>query len=276
MYLEAVTVCVDYADYLAETIPHNFPHLDRWVIVTTEKDVKTREVCRRYNLDCVVTEEFYADNMPFNKGRGIIRGIDNLSLRDWVLHIDADVVLPTQTKHVLRTANLDPTMIYGVDRIRVLGYEKWQALQASKWLYHQHDYQCRVNFPDGYPVGTRWANDLYGYVPIGFFQLWHSTSDLWRGFHSKPYPYWHNTAARGDVQHAVQWDRRKRSLVPELIVAHLEAETAPLGANWKGRTTPTFGPGALHGIKAPMVSSGKRPEEPGFEMEKMAQGSGVS
>lgn len=41
---------------------------------------------------------------------------------------------------------------------------------------------------------------------------------------------------------ALQWDRRKRALIPELLVAHLESEAAPTGANWEGRTTARFGP----------------------------------
>ena len=35
MYLEAVTVCVDYSDILALTIPYNKSVIDNWVIVTS-------------------------------------------------------------------------------------------------------------------------------------------------------------------------------------------------------------------------------------------------
>ena len=33
--LEAVTVCVDYADYLEETLPFLLPHVDDLVVITT-------------------------------------------------------------------------------------------------------------------------------------------------------------------------------------------------------------------------------------------------
>ena len=49
-------------------------------------------------------------------------------------------------------------------------------------------------------------------------------------------------ATHDDVAHAIQWARRDRVLIPELIVAHLESEPAKLGANWDGRKTKPFGP----------------------------------
>lgn len=38
MFLEGVTTCVGYSDFLAEIIPFSRPHLDRWLIVTTPDD----------------------------------------------------------------------------------------------------------------------------------------------------------------------------------------------------------------------------------------------
>lgn len=238
--LETVTVCVGYGDFLREVMPHNRPLLDRWVVVTTPDDGETREVCRRWSVPTVLTDEVYRDGAEFNKGRAIIRGIDHLAGDGWVLHLDADVVLPGHFRHALDMAHLDPPVLYGADRVMVRGWDRWQRFKASGFL--GHDYHCRVSFPPGFPVGDRWASEAYGYCPIGFFQLWHGRTDLYRGAHTRPYPHRHNDAARGDVQHAIQWDRRRRALLPEVIVAHLESEPAPLGANWKGRTTRRFGP----------------------------------
>jgi hypothetical protein len=56
-------------------------------------------------------------------------------------------------------------------------------------------------------------------------------------------------AARTDVQFALQWDRERRAIVPELVCLHLESEDAGVGANWSGRTTRPFGP-ALTGSAA--------------------------
>ena len=237
--LEAVTVSVGYADFLREAIPYNVVHFDKWVIVTTPKDEATRELCRRWSLQCLLTDEFFRDGDEFNKGRGIIRGIDHLASDGWCLHLDADVVLPAATRAMLDAAHLDPEGLYGSDRVMVRSWADWQRLKHSGWL--QHDYHCRVNVPDGYALGSRWATREYGYCPIGFFQLWHAACDLYKGHHRRPYPHRHGDAARGDVQFALQWDRRHRHLLPELLVVHLESEPGPLGVNWKGRKTKPFG-----------------------------------
>jgi len=122
----------------------------------------------------------------------------------------------------------------------VRNWEDWQKLKASTWM--NQDFSSRINFPRGYDVGTRWANNHSGYVPIGFFQLWSHETDQWRGVRVRQYPSEHNKACRTDVQQGLLYDRRDRELLPEVIVAHLESEPCKLGANWSGRTTKRFGP----------------------------------
>lgn len=239
-HLEAVTVCVGYADFLGVTLPRTLAVVDRLVVVTTPADTATREVCRRYGVTPLVTNEFYRDGAEFNKARGINKGLDALSAKGWRLHVDADIVLPPNLRRSLVDAHLDPACLYGCDRAMVRTWAEWVKVRDSGYL--SRDYHCRVNFPKGPEVGARWADHLHGYCPIGFFQLWNAESDLYQGRHMRPYPTEHNDAARCDVQFALQWDRRHRVLLPEVVVVHLESEPARLGANWKGRTTKPFGP----------------------------------
>jgi hypothetical protein len=79
--------------------------------------------------------------------------------------------------------------------------------------------------------------DYGGYVPIGFYQMWHGST-------GRRYPIAKGNAEHTDVLHSIQWDEQKRHLIPEIIGVHLMSNPAPLGANWQGRTTPRFGPGA--------------------------------
>lgn len=239
--IEAVTVCVGYGDFLAAVAPHNRPLLDRWVVVTTPADHETREACRSYSIECVTTDEHTRDG-AFSKGRMIDRGYSMLDGSGWLLHLDADIALPADLHQVLDDAHLDPACIHGGDRLNVVGYDQWRrAAERGLW--------SRPNVwsvdPSRGPVGSRVANVGHGYTPIGYFQLWHGSAANWRSFCGRRYPYRHGTAARTDVQHALQWDRRDRVLIPELLVWHLDSgPSGPsgMGANWAGRTTPRFGP----------------------------------
>ena len=99
--LEAVTVCVDYADYLEEILPFLLPHVDDMVVVTTPDDGRTHRVCKRYGVRFLPTRCFYRDGEKFNKARGINYGLANLKLDGWVLHVDSDTVLPLRTRYML-------------------------------------------------------------------------------------------------------------------------------------------------------------------------------
>lgn len=241
--LEAVTVCVGYDDFLQETAKWNVPHFDRWIIVTTPGDLKTREVCRRYNLECVLSEDAQRHGHLFNKGRLAERGLQHTSADGWRIHIDADIALPHRFRHMLEMSDLQYDSIYGIDRAMVHGYEQWQKFLKTGWLQSgAYDYHCYVGFPKGLDVGTRWVHTQMGYVPIGFFQMWHSSQDEWRGIRVKPYPSQHGNACRSDVQHGLRWDKHKRAIIPEVIGIHLDSEVVDRGTNWNGRKTRRFVP----------------------------------
>lgn len=241
--IEAVTVSVGYGDILRAVAPHNRPLLDRWVVVTTAADAETRDVCRDFSIECQLTGEFTREGDSFAKARGINRGLDQCRGDGWLLHLDADIALPVDTRQCLGDAHLDPECIYGCDRLNVTGWEAWEKVRAGGPYAREAGWLTEFRQRRGGAwVGGRPAGNGVGWAPIGFFQLWHGAETLsWR-FPRKRYPEQHGNAARSDVQHALQWDRRKRVLLPELVVFHLESEPAPMGANWNGRKTKRFGP----------------------------------
>ena len=254
MKVEVVTVCVGYADLLAETLRENLPLIDNIVVVTSPEDEETRSVCRRYSVHHVLSED-HRRGGPFNKARMIQRGFDQIGAADWVLHLDADVVLPRKFRQYLDWAHLDPQVIYGADRCNLTGYAEWQRLKQHAGCWDNHAHECGHWFHPLYPVGSRWVSKIHGYVPIGFFQLFHGTALIQNGYHVRQYRNDHGDAARTDVQFALQWDRRFRQVLPEVIVLHLESAAAPIGANWAGRTTPRFGE-ATPTLPSPMKGEG--------------------
>lgn len=238
-YIEAVCVCVNYSDFLAASLPFNLPLFDDIVIVTTPEDDATIRLCKRWGVRYVTTHVFTRDGSVFNKSRGINHGLNHLRRRDWLIHLDADTVLPPRFRHMLANAELDESSIYGVDRVNCPSYEEWAAFLANPEV--QYEWQYLVKPPRGWRLGARLAHwDYGGYCPIGFFQMWHASSGVIR------YPILDNgTAEHSDVLHAAQWDRPKRVLLPEVIAVHLESEPAKMGINWSGRKTRSFGPSRL-------------------------------
>lgn len=233
MKLECCMVCINYSDFLAETLPINRRQFDKMVIVTAPEDKETQRVCDYWDVDVVLTDVVDSRWGNFAKAKGINAGLEHLDLDGWVLHLDADIALPPRSRTLLEHADLDPSHLYGADRLSVPDHEAWRAHQASPSL--QHDgYHVRLDA--FHPMARFNAWHLGGYAPVGYFQLWNPGASG-----VTTYPADHSEADRTDVLFAQQWPRRKRQLLPELAVYHLESEPAEQGANWGGRRTARFG-----------------------------------
>jgi hypothetical protein len=234
MKLEAVITCVNYGDFLAHTLPYNRSLFDKLVVVTAPEDRNTQRVCEYWHVECHTTDAFRSRWKDFCKAEAINEGLAKLSLTDWVLHLDADIVLPPLARRIIEASDLHHLFIYGCDRFMVPSYDAWAQFISSPRLLHENNSWVHMG---SFPLGTRVSIAEYGgYIPIGFFQLWNAASEI------KSYPTGHKDAARTDMQFALQWPRTLRSMLPELIVYHLESERLPMGANWQGRTSKRFAP----------------------------------
>jgi len=233
MKIEAVTVCVNYSDFLAHTLPHNKNHFNKIVIVTDTKDINTKKVCDFYNVMCVQTDVFYENGNKINKGKGINEGLKHLDMDGWVVHLDADIYLPPLTRSILENLELDNKTIYGIDRMMCPSYKDWinfidnPSLLHEGWIYVH---------PSAFPMGVRIAEYKgKGWEPIGFFQMWNP-----KGSGVFEYPKEHGAVDRSDVIFAKKFPRSKRQLLPEIISIHIDSEQAHMGKNWSGRQTTKF------------------------------------
>lgn len=231
--IEAVIVCKDYSDFLENTLPENMKYVDRLIVVTHPSDGKTQALCSKYSVDCVVTEVMHEDGDKFNKGRAINLGLGHMRGLGWMLHLDADILLPHNFRNMLQRSGLKENCLYGADRANVFGYDHFMNHKHKLNLHYAHRYF--VEPPKEFPIGARIIHNEHGYTPIGYFQLWHRSS-------GKRYPIHQGNAEHTDVLFAAQWARQNRVLLPEVIVYHLDSELGPtpMGKNWNGRQTPLF------------------------------------
>jgi len=233
--IEAVTTCVRYTDYLAHTILWNKQHFDNLVVVTDKADTWTQNLCEHHWTKCVVTDAFYANERAFVKSAGINAGLASLDCDGWIVHIDADIVLPPRTRELLGRAVRDPETIYGIDRLNVTSFEDWLL-----YLSHPEIQFGKIGFVNFncFPIGTRVVPEE-GWSPIGFFQMWNPRSSG-----RFVYPD-HGAADRSDMEFSRQWPREKRQLIPEIIGLHLgtpRPKGGGMGVNWRGRVSQPFGP----------------------------------
>lgn len=231
--IEGVCVCVNYSDFLAQTIGYNKQHFDHLIVVTTPEDTKTQNLCEFWNVECVVTDAFYKNNAVFNKGAGINEGLKKLKKDGWVIHFDCDIFLLPQTRKILELIPMNPLGIYSIDRLNCKSFEDWVEYLQVPERVHGGDGMMRMN---AFEKGSRLVNlDRDGYVPIGYFQMWNpECSKVWT------YPEKHGSADRSDCLFAYNFARRNRHLIPELIVIHLESEECAMGTNWNGRKSKQF------------------------------------
>lgn len=97
--MRAITVCVDYSDFLGITLPRNRRHFEDYMIVTTPRDIETINLAKKHQCQLFVTEAFYDNGAHFNKYLPMEMGFDKFGRHGWLWILDADVVLPKDLNH---------------------------------------------------------------------------------------------------------------------------------------------------------------------------------
>lgn len=238
-FLEAIITCVGQSDFLAHTLSHNRTLFDKILVVTAPEDKETQRVCRYWQTEAHLTDAFRTRWGEFCKGNAINDALPKLALSDWLIHLDCDILLPPEARTVIKNAQLDKSMLYGIDRLEFKSYERFQQFYGNPQLHTDggaNNFVSPSHAGDDVRVGTRVTfGHMGGYIPIGFFQLWNPA-------HTGIVKYadGHTDASREDNVFATQWPRAKRGFLPELIGYHLESEDAPMAVNWRGRKTKPF------------------------------------
>ena len=237
MKLVAITVSVNYSDFLVHAIRYNKEYFDEWIIVTDTKDIETKKLCEENNLTCLQTDIFYT-NGKFRKFAAINEALQLVDNNSWVVFIDGDILLSKWTRRVLDKLNLDKKKIYGIDRVNCYGYEDFLKFETKEgvvhnnWLLHGASLEFGARIIHIYGDKDDKGN-FTGWKPLGFFQLCHKSA-------FSEYPEGQlGDASHGDMEFAKLWSRENRELIPEIIGVHI-CTTNYASMNWKGRKSDPF------------------------------------
>ena len=198
----AITVCVEYDDLLAITLPHTLPHVREMLVVTSPYDTATVRLCDRFGVRVFQTEAFYENGAEFNKGAAMEQGFDVLGRRGWILVMDADIVLPK---------NLDLSRVF---RNRMWGCPRVFWDNPSTWNGQPWDHLPLEKMGD----------------VLGYFQLFHAGDVPGRPW----YPTNYRSAATVDQWFGWKHFPYKGMYLCGQSVLHL----GPPCGNWCGRTQP--------------------------------------
>jgi len=222
MKIEAITVCMNYGDFLAYSMPLNKQHFDKWIVVTLPDDRHTQEVCRYYGVQYITSYSANLHKGEFHKGLCVTEGIQVLDKTDWLVLIDADTILQPNFRGAVECLNiqeeLDKSCLYTIDRVRFETIEEWLD------FYGRPTYNLENRSRDG-----RFC--LPDFVPTGFFQMWNVETGVLEYIHK-----WEQCGGE-DIRFAYLWPRHKRIFIPETICYHLASSPE---CNWLGRKSKPF------------------------------------
>jgi hypothetical protein len=230
--LEAVTTSVGFDDLLDFTLSHNHQHFDSYHVVTSHDDVATQRVGMKHGCTVITTDAFKKNGRNFNKGAAINAGFGYWQYHGWRMHIDSDIALPDKFRQTLfNHSHLEYDCLYGADRLDIVGKQAIRSLREKMNGYPQHRGNYLVDASLGNnttgKLGGRLVRTLDGYHPIGYFQLWHCSTQ-------RQYPFSLGTAAGDDVLFSGLYPVAKRRLLPSVVVYHICPSYPRQRENWDG------------------------------------------
>jgi hypothetical protein len=201
MQIHGLTVCVNYADLLAQSLDRWLHGLTSLTVVTDLHDLDTVTLIGEQIADTpgpplrlFRTDAFYLDGAAFNKGRAMQEArrqkVVGRRQGDWDLFFDADVIPPVDWLDRIKAANPQPGRLYGARR--------------------QHEDGRLI--PDG--------------EIAGFFQLFAASDPLGQ----QPLDVHWRHAGNYDSTFQSRWPRERREFLPLTLIHRGET-----GQNWHGR-----------------------------------------
>lgn len=132
--LSVIMVSVNYNDYLKLTLEENKKIFDNITVVTSKEDKKCQKICQKNNVNCVISDNILKDGL-INKSMGLNEAIKSLTDPDWILVLDADIIV----KNKIDIENLDIEKLYTNSRYVIENIEEYN--QYKKGLKDLSDFK---------------------------------------------------------------------------------------------------------------------------------------
>jgi hypothetical protein len=125
--VDVIIVSVNYNDYLSVTLEENTKIFNNITVVTSEDDIECQEICNSHNVNYIISKRIYENGGSFNKGKAINDGIKSLIDPDWILILDADIIVSNR----LKIKSLDINKLYTSNRIILKTYEEYKKFKNN-------------------------------------------------------------------------------------------------------------------------------------------------
>lgn len=207
MRLTSVCICINYADLLSKSLERWHLGTERLIIGTSWADKATQELCRFHNIECHVSDVYYANGAKMNKGAGLSELIFMKRVRenaDWLLTFDSDIVPPIDWRSQLEGSRLQAGKIYGAYRYQ----------QPENVINPTVDFSRKMR---------------QGWV-LGFFSLFHASDPRLPKITDPLFDICWPHAGNYDTAFTDRWGRHDQVLL-SIPMIHLGEERS----NWAGR-----------------------------------------
>jgi len=201
MKINALTVCVNYADLLALSLSRWASSLASLTIVTDTRDTATASLAREHGVGLLQTDVFYEQGASFNKGAALEQARQQMPWSDWILFFDADIVPEPEWFAKVNGCMCQPGSLYSARRRECIDPADRDKPSLP------------VILGDG--------------VGVGYFQLFHSTDPK-----VQETPLLDTTFKHAGVYDSLfmhRWHGSNRHLLP-IVLTHLGPRD-----NWFGR-----------------------------------------
>ncbi len=204
--IDVIITSVNYNDFLILSLENNTKYFENITVVTSNDDIICQNICKSYGVKCITTDVFYEDDFLFNKGKAINIGIESIVNPDFILLLDADIIVTNK----FDLSNLEPDTLYTSDR-----WICYNHFQYEKW---KKDEILVNNLP-------KYEKDN-GY---GFFQLFNFNNSL----NVKWYPSKLENSNHPDLRFSSYFPKKQTI---DVDIIHL----GDVKKNWNGRTSEKF------------------------------------